>query len=278
MGFYHPATIVEDAKRHGVEMRPVDARRSEWLCTLEPAAPGSAHPFAVRMGLRYVKGLREEDGERIVRTGREAPFRDVHDLVARVGLDEKALLQLAGAGALDPLADNRRGVLWAVRGAARRPKASLPLPAEAPAPRFAQLDALDTIGWDRRHSYHSVRGHPLSVLRPALSAQGLPDAQTLNALPHGRRARYAGLVINRQHPGSANGVTFMTLEDETGWVNLVVWEQVFRDHHVIARTANPLGVTGTVQSQDGVIHLVAEHFWRPELPRNAAALPSRDFR
>ncbi len=96
-------------------------------------------------------------------------------------------------------------------------------------------------------------------------------------MAHGKRTRFAGLVINRQHPSSANNVTFMTLEDETGWVNLVVWEQVFRDHSVIARTANPLGVTGKVQLQDGVVHLVVERFWLPELPRDASPVPSRDF-
>jgi error-prone DNA polymerase len=263
-------------------MRAIDVRHSVWPCTLEPprrvvnVAP--EHRFAVRMGLRYVKGLREADGARIVQAREAAPFRDVADFVARTGLDEKALLRLAGAGALDALAENRRAVLWAVRGATRRPRPSLPLPAEERQPAFAQLNMLDTIGWDRRHSYHSVHGHPLGPLRAALGAQGLPAARTLNTLPHGRRVRYAGLVINRQHPGSASGVTFMTLEDETGWVNLVVWEAVFRANHLLARTANPLGVTGTIQSQEGVVHLIAEQFWPVVLPAPVETMPSRDFR
>jgi error-prone DNA polymerase len=266
-------------------MRPIDVRHSDWLCTLEPPRPGAAskyrdtvHRHAVRMGLRYVKGLNEANGEKIIALRRERSFQDADDFVARTALDEKPLLALASCGALGGLSSNRRDALWAVRGASRRPESSLPLPASERQPRFAELDALDTIGWDRRHSHHSVRGHPLAPLRPVLRAQGLPDAATVNRTPHGRRVRYAGLVINRQHPGSANGVTFMTLEDESGWVNLVVWEQVFRDNYVLARTANPLGVTGKVQSQDGVVHLVAESFWSPELIRDAAALPSRDFR
>ncbi|HKI97007.1 MAG TPA: error-prone DNA polymerase [bacterium] len=282
MGFYHPATIVEDARRHGVEMRPLDVHHSDWLCTLESTQPVagvmSEHPFAVRMGLRYVKGLSKANGMRIGQIRETAPFIDVSDFVARTGLDEKTLLRLAEAGALDGLVQNRRTALWAVRGVARQSRSSLPLPAAERAPAFAPLDALDTIAWDRHHSHHSVRGHPLASLRPALRALGLLDAATINRLPHGHRVRYGGLVINRQHPGSANGVTFMTLEDETGWVNLVVWEAVFRAQHVLARTANLLGVIGTVQSQEGVVHLVVEQFWEPELSHDAAPVPSRDFR
>jgi error-prone DNA polymerase len=118
----------------------------------------------------------------------------------------------------------------------------------------------------------------LAPLRDALRTQGLADAVTVNRAPNGRRMRYAGLVINRQHPESASGVVFMTLEDETGWVNLVVWPQVFQDNFIVARTANPVGVTGKVQMQDGVTHLVVERFWVPEISGDASPLPSRDFR
>jgi error-prone DNA polymerase len=259
MGFYSPATIVDDAKRHGVTVRPVDAERSEWDCTLErlPASTGGdGLGFALRMGLRWVKGLGEKDGAAL-RAG------ELHD--------QGALGALAEAGAFG---DDRRGALWRVRGHDRPRDAGLPF-SDEPAPRFARLGAVEEIAWDYRTTGHSPRAHPLLPLRALLAAQGLPTAQDVAEMPNGRRVRYAGLVICRQRPRTASGVTFMTMEDETGFVNVVIWARVFDDHAVLVRTASFLGVSGKLQVEQGVVHLVAEKMWEPAL--DAPRAPSRDF-
>ena len=280
MGFYAPATIVDDARRHGVDVRPVDVARSDWHCTLEPAGGTAPTPgFAVRMGLRYVKGLSESrDWGRIEAARGRVPFGSVADFVARTGLDERASSRLAEAGALAGLEARRRDALWQVRGLVR---ALAPvLPAEAArdgTPAFDDLDLGETIAWDYRTGAHSPRGHPLAALRERLRARGLPDARAVSAMRDGRKTRYAGLVICRQRPGTAGGVVFMTLEDETGFVNLVVWSRVFDAHALIARTASFLGVTGTIQRAAGVVHLVADTLWRPELDGGPTAVGSRDF-
>ncbi|HKQ61579.1 MAG TPA: error-prone DNA polymerase, partial [Candidatus Polarisedimenticolaceae bacterium] len=272
MGFYAPATIVDDAKRHGVELRPIDVGSSAWSCTLEGAdAP------ALRMGLRYVKGLPRALGERIEAARNERPFATIADLVARTALDEGALGRLAEAGALRGLEPNRRGALWTAKGVARAPRTPLRLEHPATHPAFPALDPFQEIGWDYRTSAHSTRGHPLEPLREELRAQRLPAAQEVAQARHGRRVRYAGLVICRQRPGTASGVVFMTLEDETGFVNVVVWNRVFAEYGLLIKTASFLGVTGKLQVQDGVVHVVAEAFWRPRVRIAPAAVASHDF-
>jgi error-prone DNA polymerase len=264
MGFYAPATILQDAKRSGVGILPVDVQRSEWECTLEERA--------VRVGLRWVKGLGEEGGKRIV-AGR--PYRSVEEFRLKTALDKDARRRLAEAGALRSLGGDRRDALWEMaQGAA---PTALPLDFAERAPGFAPLTAMEEVSWDFRATGHSARDHPLGPLRDRLQALGLPDARALNALPHGRQARYAGLVICRQRPGTAKGVTFMTLEDETGFVNLVIWPDVFARHELLAKTEAFLGVSGKVQMQDGVTHLVAARLWRPDLAPPPAP-PSHDFR
>jgi error-prone DNA polymerase len=172
----------------------------------------------------------------------------------------------------------RRAALWLAAGVSRAPLAIDAYAVEGTQiVAFAPMSALETINWDYRRTRHSPRGHPLAPLRAELRAQGLPDARTLAQLAHGRPARYAGLVICRQHPGTASGVTFMTLEDETGFVNLVVWKRVFDQHSVIAKTAQFLGVSGRIQSQDSVVHLVADTLWRPEVRYQPESGGSRDF-
>jgi len=286
MGFYSPATIVEDAKRHEVWMLPVDVLRSDWLCTLEPIGerrevPADERVFAVRMGLRYAKGLREADGQRIETERRREAFGSLADFRARTALDAHALATLAEAGALEGFGLKRREALWAVQGeppAGSLPaQGGLPLPDTEPRPAFVPLGRAQAVHWDYRASAHSVRGHPMAGYRAELKAAGLPDARTVNGLPDGRRVRYAGVVINRQRPGTAKGVVFMTLEDETGFVNLVLWENVFERYPVLARTALLLGVTGKLQAKDGVVHLVAEELWQPALSGQPALLKSRDF-
>ncbi|MDE2060211.1 MAG: error-prone DNA polymerase [candidate division NC10 bacterium] len=313
MGFYAPATIVEDAKRHGLIVRPVDVSASAWDCILEPC-PQSMGGSAVRMGLRYVKGLGEDDWMRIegarlpvrcTQTGRIAPFASLTDFVHRTELDKGALAALAEAGAFERFRSSsvtqdrldRRMALWEALGLDAF-ATSLPTIVQETIPAFTPLDASEEIAWDYRRTDHSPRGHPLAPLREALKAKGLLDARAISAMRHGRRVRYAGLVICRQRPSTAGGVTFMTLEDETGFVNIVLWPNVFKRHATLAKTATFLGVTGTLQvdlsacgpvcraehdtgrhaqAGQGVVHLVAERLWQPPIHRDLATAPSRDF-
>jgi error-prone DNA polymerase len=278
MGFYSPATIVEDAKRHGVEVRPVDVCHSRWDCTLER---NGLESFAVRMGLRYVKGFGERQRERIERTLGQGAFDGPEDFVRRTRLSRKLLQALAEAGGFASMGIARRDAVWAIRGLCTKLDDALVLPGDvAPAseqPVFSRLDTGEAILWDYRTSMHSTRGHPLESIRAALNRRGLPVADQLEQMPSGRRLDYVGLVICRQRPGTASGVTFYTLEDETGFVNLVVWRQVFEQDAVLAKTALLLGVTGKLQAQHGVVHLIAERLWTPDVTLQAEGAKSRDF-
>ncbi len=279
MGFYSPATIVEDAKRHGLVVRPIEVASSGWDCSLEP-------DLSLRMGLRYVKGLAEGDALRLIEAREARPFDGTGDLVRRARLARDDLERLAEAGALDALEAgaggaprSRRDALWQVRGLARAhvPDALALEPIDA-APAFAPLAPFDTILWDYRSSAHSTRGHPLEPLRDELRAKGLPDARQVASMPNGKRVRFAGLVICRQRPETASGVVFMTLEDETGFVNVVLWSKVFDRDQLLARTKSFLGVTGRLQVEGTVVHLVAEELWEPETSRMPARTESHDFR
>ena len=292
MGFYSAATIVEDAKRHGVDVRGIDALASEWDCTLEPLAarpprhrttPGTeglvdAKPrFAMRMGARYVKGLSEGSWQQLRDARRRRPFRSIEDVVERTRLDEGSLLRLAESGAFDEFVRNRREALWRVRGRVRLPATGLPVELDERPVALRELDTFETISWDYDASRHSARAHPLEPLRDAMREQRLPDARTIRDTPDGRRVRYAGLVICRQRPGTASGVVFLTLEDETGFVNVVVWSQVFQDHDLLVKTSTFLGVTGRLQSESGVTHIIADTFWTPKLKLQPRTGGSRDF-
>ena len=278
MGFYSPATIIGDAGRRGVRFLPVDVTTSAWDCSLVPGASSSnktAKPD-VRLGLRYVKGLGASDGEKIVAARREAPLASIAALARRTGLGRKAMTALAEADALRNLGPKtRREAVW--RTLAATPE-DPPLLEEA-IPGFAPLDSFETIAWDHGTTGSSTRGHPLLPLRSRLAAAGLPTAREVSKLRNGTRARYAGIVICRQRPGTASGVVFMTLEDETGFVNLVLWTDVFDAHRHLAQTLSFLGAAGRVQAEQGTVHIVVDRLFRPEISRTAAPpdVPSRDF-
>jgi error-prone DNA polymerase len=277
MGFYVPATIVEDMKRHGVRALPVDVMHSAWECELvSQEGDAATNDKAVRMGLCYVKGLGSR--ERAAFEWAPPPYRSLEDFMARTKLSKSAYLKLAEAGALDGLCKNRRGAVWAVREIYSRLEDSLAL-GEAPGeqPRLRELSGTEEVLWDYRTSQHSTRGHPLESIRKQLMQRGMPTAAQLNALPDGTRARYVGMTICRQRPGTATGVTFYTLEDETGFVNLVVWRQVFDNHSIIARTALLLGVSGRMQVESGVVHLIADELWEPDLALVAEGTSTRSF-
>ncbi len=274
LGFYSAATLVEDAKRHRVEIRPIDALRSDWDCTMEPGSRGG---WAVRMGLRYVKGLSTAGGEAILAARAEASFDSLADFVRRTRLSVDELTSLAEGGAFDGFVIDRRQALWEVRALVHSTTWTLELPRGETLPLFPSLNPFETIDWDYRATYHSPRGHPLATLRGQLKKMGLPDARAVARLDHDRVTRYAGMVICRQRPGTANGVVFMTLEDESGFVNLVLWEKVFKRYALLAKTSSFLGVTGKIQSQDGVTHLIASALWAPEVDLTPVSGGSRDF-
>ncbi len=324
MGFYSAATIVDDAKRHGVAVRPVDVAASSWDCTVEdeevhhggtetrrrgrekprpscvlptheeverrhpssvvaasvsPCLRGGLPSFAVRIGMKFVKGLSEDDVRRIEAARRARPFASVDDLALRASLDRRALPRLAEAGALESLGGGtRRGDLWRGLAPPEPVGDALPLDLAETTPDFAALDAFDAIAWDYGATGLSPRGHPLEPLRGALAARGLPDAAAVARIPHDTFVRYAGLVICRQRPETASGVLFMTLEDETGFVNLIVRPRAFDAHSVLVRTAAFLGVEGRVQNEKGVVHVLAERFFAPRVERAPAATQSHDFR
>lgn len=180
---------------------------------------------------------------------------------------------LAEAGALASLEGDRRAALWEGRGLVGRPGETLSLPPRDVTPAFAPLTPDEVIAWDYRTTRHSPRGHPLQPLRPFLQAHGLPDARRVAELPEGDLVRFVGMVITRQRPGTAKGVVFLTLEDETGFVNVVLWPQVFRRYAVLAKTARVLGVTGALQRQADVGHLLARQLWSPRFQGHPPPTP-----
>ncbi len=287
MGFYSPATLIDDAKRHGLIVQPICVCTSDWHCTMEKA-PASMRQLslrnpgdvgvasnAVRMGLRYVKGLRADFAARVMAARAERMFASVDDFVQRTGCDERMRTRLSEAGAFEMLESGRREALWQARGSLEAQPMELAGSENDIA--FRELSELETVTWDYEATGMSPRGHPLGALRAKLAAFDLPDARTVQSMPNGKRVRYAGLVIVRQRPGTAKGVVFMTLEDETGFVNLVLWQDVFSRFALIAKTSSFLGVTGKIQRESNVVHIVVESLWEPDTLSRPARVKGRDF-
>ncbi|MBI4513402.1 MAG: error-prone DNA polymerase [Gemmatimonadetes bacterium] len=341
MGFYAPGTIVQDARRHGVEVRPVDLAYSRWDCTLEPpsdqgapgepprftargcvrpsertrpadarsdaSAPGRgsrvplgghpapssrrgdgvsvpgdaasppAAPPALRIGLRYVRGLglaARESLERALAAG--GAFTSVEDVVRRSGLSLSALRTLAEAGAFGTLWSGRRSALWEVL-ARLRETALAPVPAEL-RPPLPEMPHWELIAADYTTTGMCANGHPMEVLRPGLRARGVLSAQELRARRSGERLQVAGVVICRQRPGTAKGVVFLTLEDETGMSNFVVHPRTFAEYHRVIVCSAALLIRGVVQREDGVVTVRAEGICSIVPGAAAEAIPSRDFR
>jgi error-prone DNA polymerase len=275
MGFYAPAQLVRDARVHGVEVRPISVCHSDWDCTLETRADGEP---ALRLGLRLVKSLGEESAERIMAARVAAPFASVQDLTVRAALDRRALEALADAGALRDLSGNRHLTFWQVAGSEQElPLAPVARTAEA-TPLLAPPTEGQNIAADYRSHGLTLGRHPLALLREELAAAHVVTAASLNDLPHGRVVRVAGLVTARQRPQSAGGVMFVTLEDESGYVNLIAWEKVWSRARRVASNSRLLEVQGMLQKEGGVIHVVVRRFVdRTHLLGNVVT-QSRDFR
>jgi error-prone DNA polymerase len=318
MGFYAPGTIIEDARRHGVEVRPVDVTVSAWDSTLEeggkresgignrdhsPAsrvARGASRPSvsrfpfpvprpapALRLGLRLIRGLGPAAREILQQAlDRGGPFRSIPDLVARAGLDQRSLRALAEAGALDafvpdePEPRRRRTALWRMLEAARgdagplapaRPDLTVP-------PHLPAMQPIELTAADYRLTGVSLGGHPMFHLRDTLAPNGIRTAREVQALPDGsRNVAVAGLVICRQRPGTAKGFVFLTLEDETGLVNVVVTPKRFERQALMISTARLILVRGTLQVEQTVVNLKGEQFRELQVDAGQEGTRSRDF-
>ncbi|SEQ91446.1 error-prone DNA polymerase, DnaE-like [Faunimonas pinastri] len=297
MGFYAPAQLVRDAREHGVEVRPVDINHSDWLSSLEPEAGGAAtlrhrveaqhatqraaihSTGSVRLGFRQIRGLREDEAERLV-SARGGGYRSVRELWLRTGLMRASLERLAEADAFRSVGLDRRAALWEVRAldtksaAERLPlfeAVAMPGLAEDAAPDYdaPPLQAEPTVALpamplgehvvnDYRSLSLSLKAHPVSFLRDRLRRADIVECGRLREIRGGRHLTVAGLVLVRQRPGTAKGVIFATLEDETGVANVIVWPKVFEKYRAVVMGARFIAVTGRLQSEQGVIHLVAD--------------------
>ncbi len=302
MGFYSAATILHDAQRHGVEVRDVDVTRSDWDSTLEPALAsrslnpesGTPHrcPRAVRVGLRQVKGLPEKCARRIEQARAQRPFSSLDDAVRRAALRDDEFERLAEAGAFETLLPGRRQALWRARAPrvsglfegkiATEPEVSLPA-----------LHASEALLLDYQHKNLSVGDHPMRHVRKTLGNRVVLSSTELRERRKGELVSVAGVVICRQQPGTASGVVFITLEDESGFMNLILWRTVYEQFRLPARHASVLLAHGEVERQvraDGsnlheagnaadaaVIHLIVRSLERLDVPGRDIHATSRDF-
>ena len=269
MGFYDPATIVGDAARHGQGIRPADVNFSGWLCAIE--ADG-----ALRLGLRYVRGLREEAGRRLEVERRRRPFASVEDLMKRGALRRDELAQLARVGALASLEPERRAALWEAERAGRPAGAlyeELP-PSRDPSP-LRPMSAEERLIADYEGTGLTLGPHPMAFRRGTLGRMGVSRAADLAAFRHGAWVTVAGAVVVRQRPGTAKGFVFLNLEDETGLVNVIVRPTLFHRHRLALVNEPFLVIEGTLQRQDNVTSVRAERL--APLRHRLASVPSHDF-
>jgi error-prone DNA polymerase len=225
LGFYTPSQLVQDAKRHGVEVLPTDVLSSNWDCTLEGPSSSHSHP-AVRLGLRMVAGLQRATAERLVAARELAPFDDAEDLARRTELDESEMRRLAGADALASLAGHRRQQVWEASALKAAPELLRHAPVSEDFLELPPAPEGEEVVFDYASTGLTLRRHPLALLRPLLRKRQLQSAQELRNLPNGRWVRCCGIVTMRQRPGTAKGVIFVSLEDETGSIQVVVWNKV----------------------------------------------------
>jgi error-prone DNA polymerase len=259
MGFYASAQLVRDVREHDVEVRPVDINHSNWDCTLEPYEDGGR---ALRLGLRQIKGLKIDEAEKLLDL-RGGGYRSPHDLWQRAGLRPETLVRLAQADAFGSLGLDRRQAAWAVKD----------LREANPLPLFAHLDHSDAarkephlplmsqgeqVVADYKTIRLSLKDHPVHLLRNRLAARGVRPTGDLLDVPDGSRITIAGVVLARQRPGTAKKVMFITLEDETGVANLVVFPGVYENNRRPVLTARLMAVTGKVEKSDGVIHVIVD--------------------
>jgi error-prone DNA polymerase len=267
MGFYHPSILVKDAQRHGLRVLPVDVTRSEWECTVEGAAR------CLRMGLRYVRGLREAAGRAIVAA---RPFTSIEDLSCRVPeLRRDELNRLAEVGALNPLKGiHRREALWQAERAARPAGPLLEMLEDGAASPLAAMNSGERLAADLYGTGVNIGRHPMAHRRAEMQARGCSPAALLAGMRNGQAVRIAGSVVVRQRPGTAKGFVFLSMEDETGIMNVIVNPNLFDRYRWELVAAPFLLIEGTLQNQDNLVSVKAG---RIEALDGGAAAPSHDF-
>jgi error-prone DNA polymerase len=285
MGFYGPSTLVKDAQLHGLRVKPIDVLRSDWLCTLEPEAhreasnTNGAKRFAMRLGLLYARGLRQEAGEALVNARQSRAFESIQDLALRVPeLRKSDLAMLAQIGALNSLGENihRRDALWQVEYAGR-PTGPLfrDLPEQDEESPLAEMTLDERLAADFHGTGVTVGPHPMAYHRAVLSGMGVVCSSDLAKLRDGRKTRIAGCVIARQRPGTAKGFVFLSLEDETGISNAIVTPSVYEQYRRLVTYGKFLIVEGKLQNQENVVSVKADIVRSLEI--NAVDVRSHDF-
>ena len=284
LGFYAPAQIVRDAINHGVEVRPIEVTASHWHCTLEPSARDPRQP-AVRLGLELVQGFNETAAQRIVTARNEYALADADDLARRAQLNRGEISALARADALAPLTGHRRQALWSTLGLDADAPRAAPITVGAAA-REARVDLIaptegQDIVADYAHTALTLRRHPLALLRERFNSMRLKTAAQVNAARHRQPIRATGIVTCRQRPSTASGVTFVTLEDETGTINVVVWRSTAEKYRRELLGATLLVVYGHVERVETasapVVHLIAARLTDQSHLLGQLTVPSRDF-
>jgi error-prone DNA polymerase len=259
MGFYAPAQLVRDAREHGVTVHAPDVNYSDWDNTLEPVGHNQ---FAVRLGLRQVDSIRRDVAERMMKK-REEPFEDLQDFKTRTGADAGSMRKLAAADVFRSVGRDRRQALWDARALKDAP--DLPLFSETrdegaevmfPLP---SMPTCEHVVADYQTLRLSLKAHPMAFLRKSMARQGYSSARDLKHMRSGQRISMAGIVLIRQRPGTAKGVCFITIEDEVGVANLVVWSKVMKAYRKVVMGARVIDVRGTVQREGDVIHIIAHH-------------------
>ena len=274
MGFYAPAQLVQDARRHGVEVLPVDVLASDWECTLEPFANGAP---AMRLGLIMVKGLSAAGAGRIVQARAQGGFASVEQLMRRAHLDRHELKCLAASDALLRIAGHRRLAYWQVAGVETAPHLLSEAPIHETDPQLSAPSEGDGLVADYRSLGLTLGRHPLALLRSRLKRMRLAAAEEVRRLPHGSSVRAAGIVIGRQRPDTASGVVFVTLEDETGCVNVIVWRDLGERQRRELLSARLMAVYGSVEREGEVVHVIARRLADHSELLGRLGTRSRDF-
>jgi error-prone DNA polymerase len=275
MGFYSASQLTQDVRRHGVEVRPSTVNHSDWDSSLEKTEQGKA---ALRLGLRQIKGLSEDAGQNIVKERLTGSYHSIQQLLERTGINRRELNTLAAAGALETITGHRHKACWEVAGV------------EEPTPLFASTDSIEAVPMLRRPTegqdivadYKSLGltlgRHPLALLREYLGRYRYVQAADLRKLPTGRYVQVAGLVITKQRPGTASGVTFVTLEDESGYINLIVWRKTADEQRDALLNARLMGVDGELQIEGKVVHVIARKLYDHSSLLGELQLRQRNFR
>ena len=275
MGFYSAAQLTQDVRRHDVEVRKVDVNESAWDCTLEKSERGTA---ALRLGLRQVKGLSEDAGRRVVDARPQSGYRSIQSLVEATGLDRRELGALASAAALESLAGHRHQARWAVAGVEEPTPLFDSMERYEPTPLLRKPTEGQNIVADYKSLGMTLERHPLHLLRHRLDRYQYRQASCLPELNNGSNVNVAGLVITKQRPGTASGVTFVTLEDETGHINLIVWKQVAENFRSTLLNARLMGIVGELQIEGEVTHVIARQLIDHTDMLGNLLVTSRDFR